>query len=180
MAKFNVTVDFDWMDDAGVLDDEIKDKVVSSVAEKVKEKIFGQIESECTKACEKALDNINCQIDDRINAMMDEFFSVSRDITDEFGYVVRKNVSVREIMKGKCHDFMLENVDDQGRTGTYSAKRTRAEYMVNKIVNDEMKKTIDTTINDVVIEAKAKIKEQVKERLGAEVGKLINLEQLMK
>lgn len=40
MAKFNVMVELDWMDDAGSMDDEIKQSVISSVAEAMKAKML--------------------------------------------------------------------------------------------------------------------------------------------
>lgn len=106
--------------------------------------------------------SMNEQIDKRINTMMDEFFDTPHDITDSWGDVVKRGVSVKDIMKKKCDNFMNARVDDRGvETDSFYGRtyNTRTEYMMHQILDSGMKKEIENTIKSVAEDAKKKIRE---------------------
>ena len=50
MAKFNITVELDWIDEEYNLDEEIREAIVDKVVNKVQDKLIQQVDTECSNA----------------------------------------------------------------------------------------------------------------------------------
>lgn len=47
MAKFNITVELDWMDEEYNLDEEIRETIINGIVNKVQDRLVSQTETEC-------------------------------------------------------------------------------------------------------------------------------------
>ena len=72
MAKFNISVDIDWIetneDGSYNLDEELRDSVVNSIATKVQDNLFAQVEKECNNKIEEQYSTIEQKISDKLNS----------------------------------------------------------------------------------------------------------------
>lgn len=183
MAKFNITVDIDWIDEEYNIDDVIKDEIISRIVPQVKEKILKQAEDECTKKINSQMAEIENTISQRLNSMMDEFFTTPKDITDAYGDVVERGVTVKSKLKAACDEFLTHPVDGDGKPcspGTWSMKyKTRVDYIVAKSMNHDMEWTIKKTVDEVTNNLKKRITEEVKNQLGDKLANILDLNKLI-
>lgn len=181
MAKFNITVDIDWIDEEYNVDDIIKDEIISSIVPQVKEKILKQAEDDCTKKINSQMAEIENTISQRLNNMMDEFFSTPKDITDKYGDVVDRGVTVKSKLKAACDKFIEQPVNKDGNpdNGWNPKYKSRVEYLVEKSMNHDMEWTIKKTVDEVTNNLKKRITEEVKDQLGNKLANILDLNNLI-
>lgn len=99
MATFNVTVNLDWLDEEENLDGRLRDEILSGIVAKVGTNITNSLESEARKLLDAKMASLENEISEKLNAMMQEFFDTPKDITDRWGDVVKRGITVREQLK---------------------------------------------------------------------------------
>ena len=82
MAKFNITVDLDWLDEEGNIDQQLKDEILSSITEKVCGNITKSLEEKAEKILNDKMRDVENEVNKRLNLMMQQFFNTPKDITD--------------------------------------------------------------------------------------------------
>ena len=184
MAKFNITVDIDYVDEDGNLDEVLYDKIVSSVVSKVSDKVVEKMTASVKEKIDEESLKVSEKISEKLNEYMKEFFESPRDIYDKWGDLVKSNTSVREMLKNACDNFMNAMVDDSGKPTTSSSwgKQiySRAEYMVRKVVNVDMERTIEKATEEISKKIKEKIATEVKTQLGERLGAIVGVDELIK
>lgn len=182
MSKFNVTVEIDYIDEDGNLDDAICDQIVSSVVSKVSDATTKQIQEKANKIFEERLNAVEASVSDRLNEMMDEFFSKPKDITDSWGETKRKNVTVKQLLSEACDSFMSQPLDENGRPASgYGVKyKTRVDYIVAKSIDHNMEWAIKKAVDDVVKNLKKKISDKIEQQMGEKLAGIVGLDSLLK
>lgn len=187
MAKFNITIDIDWIetDEYGSysLDSEIKNEIVNSITNKVQENLLTQVENECTKRINEQLTSIERKISDKLNDIMEDFFNTPKDITDKYGDIIKKNVTVTQTLKEACDNFMNQPMDSNGEPTTANAYnvayKTRTDYIVAKSIDSNMNFKIESAVRDVTNNLKNKISEEIKKQMGDKLAGIINLDDII-
>ena len=183
MAKFNITVDLDWMDEYYNLDEEIRENIINSIVSKVQDKLVSQTETECNNKINEQMKNIEKTVSDKLNSIMEEFFNTPRDVTDKYGDVVKRGVTVKETLKKSCDDFMNQSLDEYGKPTncSYNVKyKTRLDYFVAKSIDSDMEWKIKKAISDVTDNLKKKISEEVKKQMGDKLANVLELDKIFK
>ena len=70
MAKFNITVDLDWLDEEGNIDQQLKDEILSSITEKVCGNITKSLEEKAEKILNDKMRDVENEVNKRLNLMM--------------------------------------------------------------------------------------------------------------
>lgn len=182
MAKFNITVELDWMDEEYNLDEEIKETIINSIVNKVQDRLIQQVDTECNNKINSQIANIEKTVSDKLNGMMDAFFDEPRDVTDNYGDVVKKGVTVRDTLKKACDKFMDQSLDEYGNPTTYSynAKyKTRVDYIVAKSIDYNMESAIKRAVSDVTDNLKKKISAEVKKQMGEKLANILELDKML-
>lgn len=182
MAKFNIAVELDWMDGEYNLDEEIRETIVDSVVNKVQDRLVSQVDNECTKRINEQMANIEKAVSDKLNNIMDSFFDEPRDITDRWGDVIQKGVTVRDTLKKACDEFMNQSLDADGRptTSTYQVKyKTRVDYIVAKSIGFDMENAIRRAVEDVTKNLKDKISNEVKKQMGDKLANILEIDKMI-
>ena len=183
MANFNVTVDIEYIDEEGNLDKEICDRIIEAIVGKISEKAEKNLEKRATEALDKRLAEMEETAGAKLNAMMDEFFETPRDITDRWGQVVEKGVTVKQKLSAACDKFMDQPVDANGSPtspGSYNAKyASRVDYFVAKSVDYSMEHAIKSAVEDVKNQLQKKIATEVKAQMGEKLAGAIGLDALL-
>lgn len=181
MAKFNITVELDWMDNEYNLDEDIRDTIVNSVVNKVQDKLIQQVDTECNEKINSQLSNIEKAVSDKLNGIMDAFFDEPRDVTDKYGDVIKKGVTVRDTLKKACDEFMSQPLDEYGKPASaYNIKyRTRVDYIVAKSIDYDMGIAIKRAVEDVTKNLKNKITDEVKKQMGDKLANILELDKML-
>ena len=182
MAKFNITVELDWMDEEYNLDEEIREAIVNNVVNKVQGKLVQQVDTECNNRINNQMANIEKAVSDKLNSIMDSFFDEPRDITDRYGDVVKKGVTVRDTLKRACDEFMNQPLDEYGKptTSSYNTKyKTRVDYIVAKSIDHNMEFAIKNAVSTVTDSLKKKITDEVKKQMGDKLANILELDKML-
>lgn len=183
MAKVNVTVDLDWIDEEYNLDEEIKNTLINGVVEKVQDRLIQQVDTECNNRINAQLASIETAVSDKLNGIMDAFFDEPRDITDKYGDVIKKGVTVRETLKNACDEFITQPLDENGKPSKseWNIKyRTRVDYIVAKSINWKMESAIKSAVDEITKNLKQRITDEVKKQLGEKIGEVLEIDKIIK
>ncbi|SCX79631.1 hypothetical protein [Ruminococcus sp. YE282] len=178
MAKITFTLDLDYIDEFENLDDDLRDEITDTVVNKIISKIDNSIEDEAKKKLEEKLCKVDETISKRFNQIIVNFFSTPKTITDAYGDVVEKNVTINEKLKARCDSFLTEKVDSSGNVtkgSSYRPTKPRYEYVLNQIVDSSLKYEIDNIAIKIRDEAKKMIETEVKSRIGEKLADLIDI-----
>ena len=182
MAKFNITVELDWMDEKYNLDEEIRETIIDSVVNKVQDRLVHQVDTECNNRINNQLANIEAAVADKLNGIMDAFFDEPRNVTDKYGDVIKKGVTVRDTLKKACDEFMNQPLDGNGKPTNYSYDikyKTRVDYIVAKSIDHDMEWAIKRAVEDVTKNLKNKITEEVKKQMGDKLANILELDKML-
>lgn len=187
MAKFNISVDNDWIetneDGSYNLDEELRDSVVNSIATKVQDNLFAQVEKECNNKIEEQYSTIEQKISDKLNSIMEDFFNTPRNLTDKYGDITKKDVTITQILKDACDNFMNQPLDQNGNPidRSYGVRyNTRTDYIIQKVINEKLKYTVEKITKDITDGLNKKIGEEVKLRMGEKLAGIINLDDIIR
>lgn len=179
MAKFNISVDIDWVGECGTLDQAIQQELVAGVAQKIMECSEDSLMEKVTEELNKKLNTAKEDIAQRLNAMMDEFFDTPRDITDNWGTVKRSGVTARQLITEAADNFFTEKVDDNGNPDTYKAKYTRIEYIARKAVNHDITWAVENAVSKAVDQIKRTVTDTASKKLGERLAAVANLDEIL-
>ena len=169
MAKLNLELEVDWIDEEMSLDDAVKDGIMRRIEEKIISKISNSIEKNVEGKVTNQVDGL---ISTAIDNEIEKFLTTPRDITDKYGDINRTQVTIATLIKEKI-DGMMEKktVNERGNytSSAYAAKYTKFEYFMEskaqEIINikvDQMIKSVKEQIENLVSD---KIKTNVADKL---------------
>ena len=182
MAKFNITVELDWIDEEYNLDEEIREAIVDKVVNKVQDKFIQQVDTEGSNRINDQMANIEKAVSDKLNSIMDSFFDEPRDVTDRYGDVIKKGVTVRDTLKKACDEFINQPLDQSGKptTSDWNVKyKTRIDYIVAKSINYDMERAINNAVSAVTDNLKKKITDEVKKQMGDKLANILELDKMI-
>ena len=182
MAKFNITVELDWIDEEYNLDEEIREAIVDKIVNKVQDKLIQQVDTECSNKINDQMANIEKAVSDKLNSIMDSFFDEPRDVTDRYGDVIKKGVTIRDTLKKACDEFINQPLDQNGKptTSDWNVKyKTRIDYIVAKSINYDMERTINNAVSSVTDNLKKKIADEVKKQMGDKLANILELDKMI-
>lgn len=182
MSKFNVTVEIDYIDEEGNLDDAICEQIVDSVVSRVSNTVTERIEKKAQEIFEARLQAMESSVSKKLNEMMDDFFSTPKDITDRYGDIQRRGVTVKQLLKEACDKFLEQSLNERGEPATgYSVKyKSRIDYIVAKSIDHNMEYSISKAVNEVTENLKKKISDEIKKQMGEKLAGVVGLDDILK
>lgn len=183
MAKFNISVELDWIDEEFNLDEEIKDTIINGVVEKMQQRLVEQVDTECNNRINNQLASIEKAVSDRLNGIMGAFFDEPRDVTDKYGDVIKKGVTVRETLKRACDEFITQPLDENGKPSKseWNVKyKTRVDYIVAKSIDWKMESAIKSAVDEITKNLKQRITDEVKKQLSKKIGEVLEIDKIIK
>lgn len=177
MAKFNITVDLDWIDNEGGIDNAVKAEIVSAISASFTKELTASIRKEAAESIQK---NISNSIDKTVTEITTQLLSRRFDVVDRYGDVTKEGVSVMEMLKEKLDIFLIEPVNNNGQTGGYDAKTPRINYIIQKNINEPMQKKVDQAVENVRKNLELYVEKTIKAQIGESVAKAVGLDRLIK
>lgn len=169
MAKINITLDLDWFEEDGSLDETLKQKIVDEIVEKIASKEIDNIS-------DTAESMISEQLEKRMNDYMGELFDKPRNITDRWGEVIKENVTIKSQLKEALDNFIDQRVDRNGKASNsaYDSK-TRVQYMAEEYYNNYCRDTIEKIARDTTDTIKRMTEQQISTKIGKKMADIIGL-----
>lgn len=181
MAAFNITVDIDWLEEDGSLDQVLKDEIVGGIASKVTANLTESMDSEVGQLVRSKMAEFDATISAKLNSMMEDFFNTPKDITDRWGNVTERGVTVTQKLAAACDNFLSQSVDEGGKPADgYRIKyNTRVDYIVHKSIDSNMEWAIKKAVGDITDNLKKKISDEIKKQIGEKLADVVGLDQMI-
>lgn len=191
MAKFNIEVEMDWLDEETNIDEEIKQEVIHGA----KDYLLNKTTTEISKKLDEALADKIKEFSDVIDNRIDDFLkAISSDNISKIEIPTKKNSWDTEVKMKPITQFIAERFnayitekryDRDFREATYSsdAKYSMLETDMMKYLNNVLSKKV----SDMVKSAQANVEKEIinsleqnlKENLAVDTIKRMNIPQLL-
>lgn len=171
MAKLNLELEIDWIDEDMNLDDVVRDKIMSKIEKSVVAKINEKVMKDSEERIYKQVDElITIAIKDRI----ENFLSTPRDITDQYGDVIRKNVTVEGLLKEKMESAMTQKtLNKNGETAGYGCEYSIFEFFAGKNMNRMVSERVSALADDTKKEIEQMVATQIKANIADKLTNMI-------
>ena len=194
MAKFNIEVELDWVDEESgyTIDEEIKEQVVSCV----KDALLRKATDEVVQRVDKAIEDKILEAEETIQETVDRFVkNVSEEKIAEIMIPVKEDgwsskvtyIPLSEYVGKRFEAFSTEKgITSTGGTSTYSSDRelSMAELLTSKYLEKEL----GTKVENMIAAAKREVEEslvksleqKLKENLAKETIERMNIPDVLK
>ena len=186
MAKFNIEVELDWMDEeAYSIDDELRERIVKGVENALLEKV--------TNEAVKAVDN---KIAEKIQATVDQF--IANVCEEKIGKIVipeKKSTWSDEVTYKPLSEYVGERFelfltekryDRDGRIASYSSDRklSAAGLLTSQYLEEELGKKVEKLIANAKREVEESLikslEQNLKENLAKDTIERMNIPEVLK
>lgn len=185
MAKFNIEVELDWLDEETSIDEEIKKEIISSL----KSKITADATKEITK-------ELSSTIQETTGKVIDEFLNDTlRNRIENMKIPYKKNtwnsevefMPISEFIGIKYEEFLNRKVfDENGREPSYDRDRKLSinEYFINKYLEKELTGKVSKLIQKARKDAEETIiktlEQNLQNQLSIDIIKRLDISALIK
>lgn len=189
MAKINITVDIDWLDDVN-FDDMLKDEILYGIRNYLKDKAVAEIQKKVDKEIAKVISDatgvIQKQVDNFIKQVTTDSLStlkvaVNKNSWSEEVELVPINVFVAQRFEELCNkkkydaDFELTSYNPR-----YSLTELSIKEYFNKTLQDKMVDMIKNARQAAEEEIIKSMEQALKNNLAEETVKKMNIPQVLK
>lgn len=194
MAKFNIEVELDWMDEEGGLniDDELKERVIAGVEEALLKKAT----SEAVKAVDNKIAEKILETEETIQATVDKFIAnVCEEKIEKIMIPEKKSswgtevsyIPLSEYVGKRFEIFLTERrYDTDGNLAKYSGDRKLSA--ANVITSKYLEKELGSKVEAMIATAKREVEEslvksleqKLKENLAKETIERMNIPDVLK
>ncbi len=193
MAKFNIEVELDWMDEeAYSIDDELRQRIVDGVENALLEKAT----TEAVQKVDKAIADKILEAEETIQDTVDKFVkTVSEEKITEIAIPVKEDswsskvtyIPLSEYVGKRFEVFLTEErYDRDGRIASYSSDRRLSA--ADLITSQYLEKELGTKVENMIATAKREVEEslvksleqKLKENLAKETIERMNIPDVLK
>lgn len=193
MAKFNIEVELDWMEeDSYSIDEELKDRII----EGVEDVLLHKASNEAVRIVDKKIAEKVSEAEETINKAVNQFIEnvcsekinkiqipeKKSDWSDEVTYY-----SMSEYVGKKFEEFLTERrYTREGKLGSYSSERqlSAADLLTTKYLELEFGTKIEEMIqnakHEVEIDIVKSLEQKLKENLTKETIEKMNIPEVLK
>lgn len=159
--KLHITVDIDYIDEDGNIDDEVKHSIIQGVKDAISRDCLKKVEAEASTQIKQAIDESIASakqlIEQRAVKVVEDWLDNEVVVTDRYGDPVEKG-KIIDLIKKSFTDLLQKKVDENGRFGnTYGSSSTLIDWItkdrVEKVVSEKLNglsKDIDKQIEKAV------------------------------
>jgi len=187
MAKFNIEVELDWLDEEQKLDDVLKEEILASLKTHVTQKATENINKELSSFMEEQRSSIEQMFTEKIDTFLGNTFA---DQIGKMQIPYKGNSWQSEVeyipmseFVGKRYEAFLNKkvLDADGNSPRYAsdAKMSINEFFINKYLEKGLAKKISTLIQTARHDAEetvvATLEENLRSQLSADIIKRLNI-----
>ncbi|MDC9591782.1 hypothetical protein PSI23_21505 [Xenorhabdus sp. XENO-10] len=158
--KINITVDLDWLEEDGNIDEEVKYQIIEGVKKSISRQCLDKVEKEASKqinqAINESINSAKATIEKKAIAFADEWLKKEVTVTDKWGDV-QECLTITDLIKKSFDNTLEKKVDKNGNfTSSYDGiplikylMSDRMQELVSKRVS-VIQKDIDQAITNAV------------------------------
>lgn len=176
--KLNLEIELDWIDEEKGIDETVKEQIIKGIMSKIGDKIISKIDEKVNNVIDET---IVSKINERTDALFTDFISRPVTLSDNYGSKIKVYENMEQLIKERFDNFMVQNVDDQGRTSesSYGQKFKRLEFIIDKQLKDFAHKFTTDAVKQVSEEIKHHVKEGLTTKLGAELMSVLKVNEML-
>ena len=184
MAKFNIEVELDWMDEeAYSIDDELRERIVEGVENALLEKAT----NEAVKAVDNKIAEKILEAEETIQATVDQF--IANVCEEKIGKIVipeKKSTWSDEVTYKPLSEYVGERFDRDGRIASYSSDRklSAAGLLTSQYLEEELGKKVEKLIANAKKEVEESLikslEQNLKENLAKDTIERMNIPEVLK
>ena len=192
MAKFNITVDLDWLDDETSIDDVIRDEVINGAREYLLNKVNMEIQKKLDTEIGKKLVEAQETVDKTINQYIQ---AITTNNISKLKIAEKESTWSDEVVMTPISEYIGKKFDEFCNTKRYNCDFSVARYdgdkiysMAEKSIQEYLKKILEKQVSDVVknaqknaeLEIVKSLENTLKTNLAEETIKKMNIPQVLK
>ena len=168
--KINITVEVDWIEEDGSIDEEVKHQIIQGVKSSISKSCLDKVEAQASKsinaAIEASIKKAQLAIEEKAVSFADDWLENEVTITDKWGDKA-DCLTIKDLIKKSFDGLMERSVDESGKfTDGYNSRGTKLIHWLsgNKVqsVVQEKLKDLNRNIDDQITKAvNAGIRENV-------------------
>lgn len=191
MAKFNIEVEMDWLDEETTIDEEIKEEVIRGAKDYLLNKTTTEISKKLDKALADKIEEFSNVIDNRI----DDFLkAISSENISKIEIPTKKHSWDTEVEMKPITQFIAERFNIYITEGRYDSNFQEAKYsshaeysMLEADMMKYLNNVLSKKVSDMVKSAQASVEKEIinsleqnlKENLTVDTIKRMNIPQLL-
>lgn len=188
MAKFNIELELDWLEEEQNFDEVLKEEIMH----KVETRVIGNVIQELT---DKLNSKLNDTLEERAEKVVDEFIArVLENKIETLKIPYKKNswdsnvkmIPISEFVGMKYEEYLNKKVyDEHGRVPDYGrdGKLSINEYFINNYLEQELTKKVSDLIQKARKDAEetvvSTIEYQLREQLSADIISRLNIPNML-
>ncbi|RHG20047.1 hypothetical protein DW272_02250 [Blautia obeum] len=194
MAKFNITVDLDWMDDEEgySIDDELKERVIKGI----EDTLLKRATDDAVKAVDDKIREKVGEAENSIQEAVDKFIStVCEEKINKIMIPVKKNSWSGEVKYKPLSEYVGERFnyyitekkfDKDGNVARWSSESVYSA--ADLLTSDYLKKELDTKVETMISNARKEVEEsliksfeqKLKENLSKDIIEKMNIPDVLR
>jgi hypothetical protein len=137
--KLEITVDIDWIEEDGSIDEEVKHQIISGVKNSISRQCLDKVEKEASKQIDKAIQESITKaresIEKKAIEFADDWLENEVVVTDKWGEA-KDALTIKDLIKRTFDGLLEKKVDKDGRFGDrYTSNgMTLIKYLTGKRV----------------------------------------------
>jgi len=177
--KLNLEIELDWIDEEMNLDDTVKQNVINAVVNKIQSGIEERTEKTINNTIDKL---VVSKINKMTSQVFNDFMKRELTITDSYGDQIKSYKNIREFIKDKFDNFMIQPVNEKGEAteyDRYGTKFRRLEFIIDKQLKTFADKFTTDAVKKVSEEIKLHVKDGLTTKLGSELMKVLKVDKML-
>lgn len=158
--KLNISVEIDWLDEEGSIDDIVKEEIISGVKNAISKDCLNNVKAQASKAIDLAINNSIASAQKEIEAkavqFADDWLEKEVTITDKWGDT-QDCLTITDLIKKSFDNLLNKKVNDRGEFSDGYGGQTLVKWLtgsrVRQVVAEKLKginKDIDNQISEAV------------------------------
>lgn len=193
MAKFNITVDLDWMDDEEgySIDDELKERVIKGI----EDALLKRATDEAVKAVDNKIREKVCEAEKSIQEAVDTFISaVCGEKINKIMIPIKKNSWSDEVKYKPLSEYVGERFNYYitekrfNRDGKSTWGSAAVYSAADLLTSNYIKKELDTKVEEMISNARKEVEEsliksleqKLKENLSKDIIEKMNIPDVLR
>ena len=172
--KVNISVDLDWLDESGDINDIMKDELISGVKNAISRQCLDKVQADSSKAIDGAIktavDESVALIQSKVSDFVEEWMRTEVVITDKYGDPTQRG-SIRDLVKLQFDGLMNSFVNSDGKLVTkdsYGSKMSVVRFLTGEAVRE----VVDSELRQYKTDIDKKIKEEINNGIKRNVSDL--------
>lgn len=176
--KFNIEIELDWMDEGYELDEVLKSQISKEIVKKVSDKAIENFENSASNKIKNVYDKIESKIDALVTKEFNQIIKKPVVQTDKWGDIKKEYKTVKEMIKTKFDNWLMEKVDERGNPSSYG-KFTRMNYFIDYQLSEFSKNFSKETVKEMREKLTSVLNNDMKELLGSQMMDVIGVKELL-